>query len=157
MLIAFLIALGCLEIYSIAFAVFEYKKGTKSWWLCLIPFLSFYFLDKELRGFSLLTIKIKSLLVTAVIMNLIALAAALISRWGFATLPARSSEPLFQLMLVPICFASLIMWMALGKTTSDLLFLYKRSFKCDLLVSLLLVTIPFLIVFINPKEIKHES
>lgn len=157
MLIAFLIALGCLEIYSASFAVLEFRKGEKRWWLCLIPFLAFYFLDKELRGFSLLTIKIKSLLVTAIIMNIIALAAALISKWGFATLPTRSSEPLFQLMLVPICFSALILWMALGKTASDLLFLYNRSFKCDLLVCLLLVTIPFLIVFINPKEKKHES
>ncbi len=157
MLIAFLIAIGCLEIYSIAFAVLECRKKEKRWWLCLIPFVSFYFLDKELHGFSLLTIKVKSLLVTAIAMNIIALVAMLIAYWGFATLPARSSEPLFQLMLVPLCFSALILWMALGKTTSDLLFVYGKSFKCDLLVCLLLVSIPFLIAFINPKEKKHES
>ena len=141
-----------LELYSLCFALHGLKKGNKKYWLCLVPFAVFYFLDKELKGFTVLTIRVKSMLFTSILMTVIAVVACLISRWGLATLPERSAAPLQQLMYVPLGFSIFISWICLAKTTSTLLFKNGCSFRADLLVCLLLLPIPFLILFMHPKE-----
>ena len=134
-----------LELYSLCFALYGLKKGNKKYLLCLVPFAVFYFLDKELKGFTVLTIRVKSMLFTSILMTVIAVVACLISRWGLAA-------PLQQLMYVPLGFSIFISWICLAKTTSTLLFKNGCSFRADLLVCLLLLPIHFLILCMHPKE-----
>lgn len=90
--------------------------------------------------------------VSAISMTVVATIACLITLWGQTTLPIHSAEPLEQLMYVPLGFAAIVIYLCMAKTTSDLLFVHRNEFRGDLLVSLLLLPIPFLIALIHPKE-----
>ncbi len=79
-------------------------------------------------------------------MSLIALVACLAINWGNARFPIEASEPLAELMLVPIGFALFGAWISLARTSSDLLFHFHFEFKYDLLVCLLIIPIPFLFI-----------
>lgn len=146
MLYAWIGFLIFLELYGIGVALLEKKANNHLFWLCLIPFVAFFFVDKRLHGFTIIIIKIKSLLFTMILMSLIALGACLIIKWGNARFPIEASEPLAELMLVPIGFALFGAWVSLARTSSDLLFHFHFEFKCDLLVCLLIIPIPFLFI-----------
>ena len=137
------------------------KNHEKNYALCLIPFVAFFYLDKYLKEYSILGIKVKSLGKIAISFSIICLICSLVifaSRQKLATLPFEDQgryelqiNYLKQIMLVPIIFCLFIFVINLAKSTSDLLFKYKCHFKMDLLVSLLVITIPFLIGSIKIK------
>lgn len=151
-MIPLIIALTYLELYSFSLALFLSRQGVKHSWLCLIPFVCFYFLDKQVKGFTVLTIKAKSMLFVGIAMSLVILGASLYATWGKATLPEDSATPLFQLMLVPICLASFVMWASFSSVNTRLLFLSGHSFRLDWLVSLILLPLPILYLSFKPKE-----
>lgn len=144
-----------LELYGISVGLIERREGNRRFWLCFIPFVAFYFVDARLHGFTVLTIRVKSLLLTMILMGVIALAAFLVSQWGIARFPSEASEPLAQLMYVPMGFAAFVAWVCLGKTSSDLLFLFHHEFPCDLLVCLLLLPIPAFFAIIAFRKEKQ--
>ena len=148
--------LAFIELYGIAVGLIEHREGNRRFWLCFIPFVAFYFVDARLRGFTVLTIRVKSLLFTMILMSAIALLAALVQFWGVARFPVEASEPLRQLMYVPIGFAAFVAWVCLGKPSSDLLFLFHHEFPADLLVCLLLLPIPVLFLFIAFRKEKCQ-
>lgn len=151
-MIPLIIALTYLELYSFALALFLSRQGVKHSWLCLIPFACFYFLDKRVKGFTVMTIKVKSMLFVSIAMSLVILGASLYANWGKAALPEDSATPLSQLMLVPICLASFVMWVSFSSINTRLLFLSGHSFRLDWLVSLTLLPLPILYLLFKPKE-----
>ena len=137
-----------LEVYGIAMGLLERRFGNKRFWLCFIPFLAFRFVDARLKGFRVMTIHVKSLFVTMILMGLIALGAFFVSRWGEGRFPPEASGPLTQLMAVPMGFAAFVAWVCIAQTSSDLLFLFHHEFPCDLLVCLILLPVPVLFTVI---------
>lgn len=145
-----------LEVYGIAVACLEKKQGNPRFWLCLIPYVAFAFVDRRLKGFTVLTLRIKSLLMTMLIMSGIAATACLVSKLGSAHFPESASVPLSQLMLVPIGFACFAAYVSLACASSALLFHFHAAFQGDLLVCLLLLPIPVLILCLAFRKEKTE-
>ena len=143
------------------------KNHQKNYGLCLIPFASFFYLEKYLKEYSIFGIKVKSLGKIAVSFTIICLICYLTifaAKQKLINLPIEDQERyslqikyLTQIMLVPIGFCILIFIINLAKSTSDLLFKYKCHFKMDLLVCLLTITIPFLIAKIKIKGENYEN
>ena len=144
MLWAWIAILLYVEVYGIAVACLEKRRGNPRFWLCFLPFAAFAFLDKRLHGFTVLTLRIRSLLATMLLMAAIAAAACLVRVGGEIRFPETASVPLGQLMLVPIGFAAFAAWVSLASASSAFLFACHAGFRGDLFVCLLLLPIPVL-------------
>lgn len=148
-----LIVVVYLELYSAGMAIFARKRGMKRPALCLIPFVSFFFVDKQLGGFTVLSIKVKSLGKLALKLFVISLAACLYAAWGSAHLSEKNIEPLRQIMWVPVSFCILIGWLTVARSAGELLWRNGGSFKGDRLLCALLLPVPFVLAFFKERAV----
>ena len=142
-----------LEAYSVGMTILARRAGLRHYGLCLIPFAAFFFLDKILPdGFSVFGMRVRALGPLAIKLLIVCVAAYLYMRWGITHLDARNIEPLRQIALVPIGICGIILWLAITASTLTLLFGFGASFRGDMPVCALLVTVPVLLAVMNKEQ-----
>lgn len=147
-----------IELYAVGMTVLAKHSQMKNYGLCLIPFVAFFYVDKILpNGFSALSIKIKSLGKLVITLLIVSLASYVYMQWGINNLPEKEIVPITQLMLVPISICFIIFWVALVSSTLTLMFGFGMEFKCENLVCILLIPIPFIMLFINRKKKHYQT
>lgn len=128
--------------YSVGMAVYLKRRGYARWALALIPFVSFFFVDRVTGGFKILSIAVRKWGKTVVILTVISLCAYLYGLWGLQALDAEQSAMLVQCMWLPAGASILIFWLGNAYSAVRILFLCRAGFRCDLLVCLLFVPVP---------------
>lgn len=144
---AWIVFLVYMEIYSVGVTVLAKKSGMQRYGLCLIPFVSFFFVDRITGGFSVCGIRVRSMGKLVVKLAIVCLFATVYAYWGLAHLAAEDSAPLVQVMWVPAAFSMVVFWLATVFSAVRILFLFRASFRLDWLVCALFVTVPFLFMF----------
>ena len=147
-----------IELYAIGMTALAKKSQMKNYALCLIPFVAFFYVDKILpNGFSAFTIKINALGKLVVKLVIVSIAAYIYMQWGVHNLPEKEIQPLTQLMLVPICMCVIVFWVALVSSTLTLIFGFGTEIKCERLICILLISIPFLLLAINKDKKNYKT
>lgn len=152
-MIFWIILIAYIEYYSIGVTILAKRSGVKKYGLCMIPFVSFFYMNKLVPDFKVLSIKVEKWGVLVIELVVISLAAFVYSQWGMANLPEISSKPLTQIMLVPICACMGILYLSIVSSTLKALFLMKSDFKLQWLVCATLLPIPFLLTMAGNKKI----
>ena len=130
----------------------------KNYALCLIPFVAFFYVDKILpNGFTSFTIKTNSLGKLVVKLLVVSIVAYIYMQWGVHALPDKEIEPITQFMLVPISICVIVFWVALVSSTLTLIFGFGMEIKCEKLICILLIPIPFLLMFINKSKKNYKT
>lgn len=147
-----------IELYAIGMTVLAKNSQMKNYGLCLIPFVAFFYVDKLLPdGFTALAIKIKGFGKLVIVLLLVSIGAYIYMQWGINNMPEAEIEPIIQLMLVPIGISLIIFWVALVASTLTLMFGFGIEFKCEKLVCILLITVPFLLMFMNKDKKNYKT
>jgi hypothetical protein len=114
--------------------------------------------DKILpNGFTALSIKVKSFGKSAVILMIVSIVSYFYMQWGIHNLPEKEIVPITQLMLVPIGICAVIFYVVTIAATLTLMFGFGMEFKCEKLVCILLIPIPFLMLFINRDKKNYKT
>ncbi len=146
------------ELYGVGVTVLAKSSQMKNYALCLIPFVAFFYVDKILPdGFSALTIKINALGKLVVKLLIVSIAAYIYMQWGVHNLPEKEIEPITQLMMVPIGICLIVFWVALVSSTLTLMFGFGAEIKCERLICILVLPIPFLLMFINKNKKNYNT
>ena len=148
---AWIVFLVYMEIYSAGVMVLAKKFGLQKYGLCLIPFVSFFFVDRILGGFSVCGIRVRSMGKLVVKLVIVCLFATAYAYWGLAHLAADDSSPLVQIMWVPAAFSMVVFWLATVFSAVRILFVMRASFRLDWLVCALFITVPFLFMFVHNR------
>ena len=147
-----------IELFAVGMTFLAKNSQMKKYCLCLIPFVAFFYVDKILpNGFSALSIKIKNLGRLVITLVIVSILAYIYMQWGRNNLPEKEIGPITQLMLVPIVICVIILWVALVSATLTLMFGFGIEFKCEKLVCALLITIPFILIFINRNNRHYQT
>ena len=72
-----IVVLSVIEYYSAGVAVLAKRKEKKYWWLNLIPFVAFFYVQEYTRGFKIVMIPVKKWGQTVLIFAAVALVAVL--------------------------------------------------------------------------------
>lgn len=147
-----------LEFYSVGVMILAKRSGMKYYGLCLIPFVSFFYVDKILpEGFTAIVIKFKGLGRLSIKLFLICVVAHVYMSWGIVNLDPRNIAPLKDLALVPVVFCSIILWMGIVASTLTLMFGFGMEFKGERAVCLLLITIPVILALLNKEGKNYKA
>ncbi len=147
-----------IELYAVGMTVLAKNSQMKNYALCLIPFVAFFYVDKILPdGFSAFTIKMNSLGKLAVKLVAVSIAAYIYMQWGVHNLPEKEIVPITQLMMVPISICIIVFWVALVSSTLTLMYGFGTEIKCERLICILLISIPFLLMLINKNKKNYKT
>ena len=147
-----------IEMYAVGMTVLAKKSQMEHYWLCLIPLVAFFYVDKILpNGFSAFTIKFQSLGKLVVKLLVVSLAAYIYMQWGINNLPEKEITPITQLMMVPIGICLIIFWVGLVSSTLTLMFGFGVEFKCERLMCILMFPIPVLMFLINKDGKNYKT
>lgn len=141
-----------LELYSVG-VMFAAKRCGEDYKKSLIPFYSFYLVQKIVNNFSVLTIPVQKFHVMFLELYLLATGALLYACWGSTNLPEISASALWEIMAVIIGIAVLAMY---GSILVSSCKVYRR-FRVEreglmVLLSLPLVTVPLLYYYVSRRE-----
>ncbi len=150
-MIGWIIFLAYMELYSAGVMLLAKKCGIGRYGLCLIPFVSFFFVDRITGGFSVCGIRVSKWGRQVIVLAVISLCATAYALWGVSHLTADNSAPLVQVMWVPIAFCILVFWLGTAFSAVRILFLLNASFRLDWLVCALFITVPFLFMFVRNR------
>ena len=146
------------ELYAVGMTVLAKNSQMENYLLCLIPFVAFFYVDKILPdGFRSFTIKTNSFGKMIVKMVIISIAAYIYMQWGVHNLPEKEIEPITQLMMVPIGICILVFWVTLVSSTLTLMYGFGMDIPCERLICILLIPIPFLLMFINKNKKNYRT
>ena len=147
-----------IELYAVGMTVLAKNSQIKHYGLCLIPFVAFFYVDKILpQGFSVLSIQVKRFGRSVITLVLVSLGAYLYMQWGVNNLPEKEIVPITQLMFVPIGICLIIFWATVVSSTLTLMFGFGVEFKFEKLVCLLLIPVPFVLLFINRGKKHYQT
>ena len=148
---AWIVFLVYMEVYSLGVMLLAKKCGLRKYGLCLIPFVSFFYVDRILGGFSVCGIRVKSMGKLVIKLAIVCLFATVYAYWGLTHLTADNSAPLVEVMWVPAAFGMVVFWLTTVFSAVRILFVLRASFRFDWLVCALFVTVPFLFMFVQNR------
>ncbi len=148
---AWIVFLAYMEVYSAGVMLLAKRCNLRKYGLCLIPFVSFFYVDRILGGFSVCGIRVKSLGKLVIKLAIVCLLATIYANWGLTHLNAENSAPLVEVMWVPVAFSMIVFWLTTVFSAVRILFEMRASFRLDWLVCALFVTVPFLFMFVRNR------
>ena len=154
-MIGWIIFLAFIVCYSVGVTILAKNNGDKRYLLNLIPFASFFYIEKYTGGFKILTIPVKKWGRIVLTMTLVCLGAYLYGLWGYRNLILPDSrEALLMIMWLPVAACLIVFWLGTASSTTAVLVKNNAAFKGCTLVSLLLLPAPFLLGFSNKRKLK---
>lgn len=120
MVIGWIITLALIEWYSIGITVLAYRKKEKLFLLNLIPFVSFFYIDKLVKGFTILVVPTKKWGLTSIILLVAALISTGLTYLGNAHFGAENAMYIQQIMLVPIVICLLLLYLGIVCSSLEL-------------------------------------
>lgn len=155
--IANIVFFAFLEYYSIG-VMFAAKKCGEKYKECLIPFYAMYCVGHMVKNFSILTIPVQKFHKMFLTLYLMAAGSLLYACWGQNNLPTISADALWQIMAVPFGIAVLLMYASIMVSSRKI---YRRfNVEQEVLYTVLsmpLVTIPFLYWFVSKKQPRERE
>lgn len=114
--------------------------------ICLIPFVSLFFVDKFTGGFQILTIPVKKWGKTILTFLVIVILSQIGCQWAEATLPTEMAGYFIEIMLLPICTCGVVYWLGTIASTLKMLDILHLDFKGAIFLVALMLPIPVLLL-----------
>ena len=151
--IANIIFFAFLELYSVGVMFAAKRCGEKDYKKSLIPFYSFYLVQKMVDSFAVMTIPVRKFHIMFLELYLVAAGALLYACWGSTNLPEISASALWEIMAVIIGIVAVAMYGSLLVSSQKV---YRR-FRVEhegwmVVLSVPLVTIPLLYWYVSRRE-----
>lgn len=147
-----------LEIFSIGIALISKTLGEKRWFLAFVPIYGLTFVNKVAGAFKVLSIPVKKFAAFTAELFVVILLCCAYWQWGIDNVAPKGAKYLGQIMILPVAICYILLYIALLKAS---LKIYKRFYVQKLgvtmLVSLLLIPIPFILCGIRNNEAQSLS
>lgn len=158
-LIAVIVILSFIEVYSLAIMVLAKKAGINNYRMAFIPFYSFLLVGKIIGVFSIMTIPVKKYHSYMLTIFIIFMLALIYANWGTINLPEVSSDALIQIMSILYVLCALLTWISLIITSKKIFRKYRiTKEKTFTLLTVFVITIPFLYLYASknsPRTLKE--
>lgn len=143
-----------LELFAAGTAAMAKKCGEKRWGTAFIPVYSFAVLQRLTGTFTVLSIPMKKYGSYVAILAAVSVVAGLLAVWS-GTLPEPSRTGLWQIMLLPLAASAVLFYLAALKAAFKMYRRFSaRHYRLWCVLSLLLVTIPFLMAGLSRNTVR---
>ena len=157
MLWGWLIVFAVLEFYSIGITVLAYRNHEKHFWVNLIPFVCFFYVDKYVKGFKIIVIPVKKWGVTTLILFFVAAVATLITYWGNSYFLEENALYLSQIMIIPIVFSLIVMYLCLVFSSIELFNMTEIQMNKAWMIILVTLILPIPVIIMKKGLVyKHD-
>ena len=148
MIIGWICVLAITELYSIGITVLAYRNKEKLFYLNLIPFVSFFYIDKLVKGFSLLVIPTKKWGMTTLILLAVSIVSTGLIHLGAIHFGAENASYIKEIMLVPIVICLIIYYLGIVCSTLELyrIIEIKMPNFAKVITALTIIPIPFALI-----------
>lgn len=148
MIIGWIVVLAITELYSIGITVLAYRNKEKLFWVNLIPFVSFFYIDKLVKGFTLLVIPTKKWGATTLILLGISAISTLVVYLGSIHFGSENAGYIKEIMLVPIVICLVIYYLGIICSTLELyrIIEIKMPSFAKVITALTILPIPFALI-----------
>lgn len=148
MIIGWICVLAITELYSIGITVLAYRNKEKFFYLNLIPFVSFFYIDKLVKGFSLLVIPTKKWGMTTLILLAVSIVSTGLIHLGAIHFGAENASYIKEIMLVPIVICLIIYYLGIVCSTLELyrIIEIKMPNFAKVITALTILPIPFALI-----------
>ena len=142
----FLIVLAIIEYYSVGIMLLARKKGEKNYLLNLIPFVSFFYVQKYTDGFKMLVVPVKKWGQTVIIFTVVASVFYLLGELAGGHFSPEQAGYVKNIVNIPITACILLFWFGLTFSTKRILEINNAEFPFMTLALLTVVPMPFLVL-----------
>lgn len=158
MLIAWLIVFAIIEIYSIGITFLAYQNKEKCYLIYLIPFMSFFYIDKFVKGFNIAIIPTKKWGKLTIILLAVALICTGVTHLGNGYFEEENAMYLFEIMKVPLFACLIILYLGIVCSTFELykMIEIKANRFLQVLCALTIVGLPILLIVEGVKDGKKN-
>ena len=112
-----IVVLSVIEYYSAGVAVLAKRKEKKYWWLNLIPFVAFFYVQEYTRGFKIVMIPVKKWGQTALIFAAVALVAVLLGEASEGRFIEEQVKYIKEITYIPIAACAVFFYLGLFYST----------------------------------------
>ena len=148
-----IVVLSVIEYYSAGVAVLAKRKGKKYWWLNLIPFVAFFYVQEYTQGFKIVMIPVKKWGQTVLIFASVALVAVLLGEASEGRFIEEQVKYIKEITYIPIAACAMFFYLGLFYSTKRIVEINSAEFPLYGLLSALILPAPFLILK-QPKSSK---
>ena len=135
-----IVVLSVIEYYSAGVAVLAKRKEKKYWWLNLIPFVAFFYVQEYTRGFK-------------IVIAAVALVAVLLGEASEGRFIEEQVKYIKEITYIPIAACAVFFYLGLFYSTKRIVEINSAEFPLYGLLSALILPAPFLMLK-QPKSSK---
>ncbi len=150
-----IVFLSFVVIYGLAMTIYAQGQKEKRWALNLIPGYAFFATDKYTDGFRCMTVPVKKWGKLIGILALLCYVATEVTAWGNRTLSESEAGFLGDIMILPLIFSTIIIWLGTANATKKIVINSGLDIPCLTLITLTFVSVPVLLVLCRKKERKN--
>ena len=142
MIVGWIVVFCIIELYGVSIAVFAKRRGEKGWAYNLIPFVAFTYVNRNTRGFKILSIPVKNFLGVVIFIVAVLAFCTAWQWWAVYNLAAKDQDYLRQILMIPTVMCGVVFWLGLIGSTKALSLRYNFTFRCETLVYMLAISVP---------------
>ena len=146
--------LSVIEYYSAGIAALAKRKREKYWWLNLVPFVAFFYVQKYTQGFKIVVIPVKKWGQTVLIFATFALISFLLGEASEGRFIEEQVQYIKEITYIPIAACAICFYLGLVCSTKRIVEINCTEFSLYGLVSALIIPAPILILK-QPKSNKR--